>query len=149
MVTVGLVGLIPAAPGTCGALVAIPLAWALAGSPWFVWALVLALSTVLSIILIDRYLVGRPDDDPSEVVIDELVGCLLALWMVPWQIAWVVAAFVLFRLFDIFKPWPIGPVDRKVKGGLGVMGDDVLAGLFAGLILLGVRHLGLWQGWWA
>ena len=78
--------------------------------------------------------------DPGVVVIDEIVGVLIALAAVPLHPAAALAGFALFRLFDIAKPFPVGWVDRHLHGGLGIMLDDVAAGLYALLVL----HLGLW-----
>jgi len=83
------------------------------------------------------------------VVIDELVGCLIAMLMAPRGLAWVLVAFVVFRLFDIAKPWPIGVIDRRIRGAYGVVGDDVAAGLLAGAVVLVLHHVGLGSGWWA
>ena len=70
-------------------------------------------------------------EDPSLVVWDEFVGMWLALWLLPREWPWVLAAFVVFRLFDIWKPWPVRWADRSLKGGFGTMVDDALAGLMA------------------
>ncbi len=133
--TVGWAGLSPVAPGTLGALVALPIGWLLAPYSGAVWAAVVAAVTFVGVVATDRYVGGQRDLDPHEVVIDELAGCLIALAFVPFEWPWVLAAFLLFRLFDIAKPWPIGLIDRAHRGGLSVMGDDVAAGLLAGLLL--------------
>ena len=78
--------------------------------------------------------------DPGEVVIDEVAGYLVTMLMVPVNLWTLAGAFVVFRLFDILKPWPIGWLDKKVHGGLGIMLDDLLAGLYG----LAVMWLGLW-----
>jgi phosphatidylglycerophosphatase A len=79
--------------------------------------------------------------DHRSLVWDEFVGqwiALLPALLAPW---WAVAAgFLLFRLFDVWKPWPIAWFDRRVKGGFGVMLDDVIAGIFAGIVLLSILH---------
>jgi phosphatidylglycerophosphatase A len=83
-------------------------------------------------------------DDPSGVVWDEIVGYLISMAAAPLGVLWIVAGFVLFRLFDIWKPWPIRVLDRRVKGGLGIMLDDVVAGLFTAILLaLAVHFLNL------
>ena len=76
--------------------------------------------------------------DPSEVVIDEVAGFLLTMLFVPAGLVTVAAGFLLFRVFDIVKPWPAGPAER-LGGGLGIMADDLVCGLYANLLL----HLGL------
>jgi len=90
--------------------------------------------TLASTLAVQRYLAGRKRD-PQEVVVDEWIGCLITLAFVPFSAAWVVAGYLLFRMFDIFKPGPIRWLDRRVHGGLGVMADDVAAGLAAGAVL--------------
>jgi len=73
--------------------------------------------------------------DHPGIVWDEWVGLLMTLWMAPAGWVWLAAGFLLFRLFDIWKPWPIGWLDRKVGGGLGIMLDDLVAGLFGFVVL--------------
>jgi len=73
--------------------------------------------------------------DPSVVVWDEFIGQWLALFLVPSGWLWIVGGFALFRLFDIWKPWPVGWADRQLHGGFGVMFDDALAGMYAFLVL--------------
>lgn len=130
-------GLFPKAPGTFGTLAGIPLV-----------IIVMYLSPLMAVMLLSAlFLVGIPicdsgsqrlgKDDPGAVVWDEIVGYGIAVIAIPLSIWAVVAAFVLFRIFDILKPWPIRWADTKVHGGLGIMLDDVLAGLMA----LAVMHL--------
>jgi len=130
-------GLAPRAPGTFGTLAAFPLHLALLSLPAAVHLCVLGLLFALGVWACGA--VGRRlgAHDPGGVVIDEIVAFLVVLWVVPaagW--AWAVA-FGLFRLFDIAKPWPIGWLDRRVRGGLGVMLDD-LAAAAATLLVLSV-----------
>ena len=75
---------------------------------------------------------------------DEIVGYLITMIAAPTGWQWVVAGFVLFRIFDILKPWPIGWVDRRVHGGLGIMLDDVLAGIYAALVLQMLLLISVW-----
>src|SRR3569833_1067315 len=77
-------------------------------------------------------------DDHPGIVWDEMVGYWIAVAAVPPQWSWWLAAFVLFRLFDIWKPWPIGALDRQLRGGVGVMADDVAAGAITAVLLWGV-----------
>lgn len=147
-VTVGLAGDAPVGPGTLGALVAVPIAFAL--QTWGVGLsiLVAVAVTALSIPITTRYLERTGRHDPSEVVLDELVGCLLAMVMVPFGLVWGWAAFGLFRLFDITKPGPVRWAERRAPGAWGVIGDDVIAGILAGAVLLGLRWAGSAVGWW-
>lgn len=148
-VTVGLAGDAPVGPGTLGALVAVPIGFGLQSwgvVPSIVVAVVL---TALSIPITTRYLERTGRHDPSEVVLDELVGCLLAMVMVPFGLLWGWAAFGLFRLFDITKPGPVRWAERRAPGAWGVIGDDVIAGLMAGTVLLGFRWAGTNFGWWS
>jgi len=128
------VGLLPKAPGTWGSLVALPLAWGLVS--WGGPGLLVQVAALLFVLGwgISREYVGRTGvKDPSEVVIDEVVGQWLVLAAAPLNPVSYGVGFVLFRLFDIWKPGPIGWLDRRYGGGFGVMIDDVAAGV-AGLI---------------
>lgn len=127
--------------GTVGALVALPLAWAL--SWWPLWARLLVALALLALFLDAgrRYMGQDKQRDPQEIVADELIGCLLATLWLPWGLGWALLGFGLFRLLDIWKPGPIGWADRKLHGALGVMMDDVLAGLGAGALTAAL--------WWA
>ncbi len=135
VVTVLGAGLARPGPGTVGALSALPLAHALSWLDPVLHALALLLITALSTVAIHDYLqVARTTEDPSEVVVDELVGVSIALAFVPWTLPGVTLAFVLFRAFDIAKPGPVGWADRHVHGARGVMLDDVIAGVLAGAV---------------
>ena len=137
--TVGHAGFAPVSPGTVGALAALPAGWVLAAAPVALSTTVLAISVAVTTLAVRGYLRSQSDSDPQQVVIDEFIGCLVALAFVPWSWPWVVAAFALFRVLDIVKPWPIGTLDRRWKGAGGVMGDDIVAGLMAGCVLFGLR----------
>ncbi|MEO0035014.1 MAG: hypothetical protein RLZZ501_1037 [Pseudomonadota bacterium] len=128
------VGLLPKAPGTWGSLLALPLAWGLAA--WGGQALLAQFAAGLFLVgwFVARDYVGRSGvQDPPEVVVDEVVGQWLVLVAAPLNPVSYAVGFVLFRLFDIWKPGPIGWLERKYDSGLGVMIDDVAAGV-AGLI---------------
>jgi phosphatidylglycerophosphatase A len=133
-------GLSPVAPGTAGSLVGVLFYLAMAG---LVLPLYLGLVLVLGIIGI--WVCGRAgralavSDHPS-IVWDEIVGLLITMAATPPSWQGLGAGFALFRLFDILKPWPVGRIDRGVKGGLGVMLDDVVAGLYALACLQILRH---------
>jgi phosphatidylglycerophosphatase A len=141
-------GRLPFAPGTWGSLGAIPAAWALhalGGFPLFAAATIGLFAAGLW--AVGAYVAETGDGDPSEVVVDEVVGMWLTLWplslglwhagqpgwVFPWP-GWALG-FVLFRLLDIRKPWPVNRAER-VHGALGVMLDDVAAGLIAAAVVL-------------
>jgi len=126
------VGLLPKAPGTWGSLVALPLGWGLAMAGGGRLLLVAAMICFVVGWWAAREYIGRTDvEDPPEVVIDEVAGQWLVLAAAPLDPVAYGVAFLLFRLFDIWKPGPIGQADRNFSGGMGVMLDDILAGLFA------------------
>lgn len=134
-------GYAPAAPGTVGSLFALPVGWLLAD---FGGAALLAVGTVLITLVgiwsSDAYIAQADEHDPAPVVIDEVAGQWLAMLPIAMTLTWqgILAAFILFRLFDIWKPWPISWADRSIKGGLGVMVDDILAGIAAAVCLYGL-----------
>ncbi|PIF04077.1 MAG: phosphatidylglycerophosphatase A [Arcobacter sp.] len=135
--TLGYSGLSPKAPGTVGSFISLLLALFLLQYISITTLFLLALLIcVLAVKQIDSYEKEVGEHDSSEIVIDELAGMWIALGIANassdnYTIA--ILAFIYFRLFDIFKPSIIGKIDRDIKGGWGVMGDDMLAGLFAGL----------------
>ena len=131
--TVGGVGWIRVAPGTWGSLVALP---ALLLGRWWILALALLVGT-LGWVAVREVLRGRPNDDPGWIVVDEAAGMLLALAALPAGAGWLGAAvaFVLFRGFDILKPWPVSWADG-LHGATGVMLDDILAGAIVAALLM-------------
>lgn len=130
-------GLTPKGSGTVGAIAALPLTYLFAQVELWARIPALALLTLLSVYATHRYLrYEKRVLDPKEVVVDELVGVSIAIAFVPWTLVQVAGAFVLFRVFDITKPGPIGWLEHRLPGAWGVMMDDVAAGLTAGLIML-------------
>lgn len=134
-------GLSRYAPGTVGTLVAVPFGLLLKGLPpagyWAALALLFGLGVYVCGVA-SRAL-GRAD--PGGIVWDEMVGYWLAIALVPVSWAWWLAAFVLFRVFDIWKPWPIRQLERRVGGGLGVMLDDAVAAGYVLLLLEALQYL--------
>jgi len=128
-------GLAPVAPGTFGTLLAVPLYLLLLQLSPGLYLLFLVLAFLLGIALCGVTARQLGVHDHPGIVWDEFVGYWLTMFMAPAGWIWIMAGFVLFRLFDILKPWPIRWIDQRVSGGLGIMLDDVLAGLF-GLIVL-------------
>lgn len=143
------IGYLRPAPGTWGSLGALPFAWGLylLGGP-VGFALATCGLTLLGYWAIHVQTVGHADHDPSEIVVDEVVGQWLALWPVAFGAGHagvdvlalypgIVTAFLLFRLFDIWKPGPVGWADRRATAW-GVMLDDIIAGLLAALGVIAV-----------
>lgn len=139
-------GYLRPAPGTWGTLGAIPLWWLLADLSWPMFSAAVLALTGVSVVICQQAEAIYGHHDVSEIVLDEVVGMLIAAVAVPFRWPQVLAAFILFRLFDIWKPFPIRWIDREVKGGLGVVLDDVLAGLFALAVLHGCRWIV--GDWW-
>lgn len=133
-------GFSPWAPGTLGSLVAI--------LPWWLWMHDLPAADYAGVVILAfalgvwaaRWAIRECRvEDPSLVVWDEFVGMWMALAVVPREWPWVLAAFVVFRLFDVLKPWPVRWADRSLKGGFGTMMDDA----FAGLMTMAVMQVAL------
>lgn len=150
-------GLSPKAPGTAGSLAALPAAYAI--------HMALGIEALLAAAVLaffvgwwasERYLKARNTrEDRQEIVIDEVAGVWLVIAAMPIMylqpahstILWLYgAAFVAFRIFDITKPWPVSLADARIKGGLGVMLDDILAAVYALLALGGLGHLASYWG---
>ena len=134
-------GLSPKAPGTIGTLVAIPFAYYIASFSHTTLLLSALLISALGIKIIDHYEKKGLEHDRKEIVIDELAGVWVSIAIIGNTTLGIVLSFTFFRIFDIWKPSIIGKVDKNIKGGLGVMGDDLLAGFFAGilgLIVIGI-----------
>jgi phosphatidylglycerophosphatase A len=137
------IGYAPGAPGTAASAVALPIAWLIAGSAGRL-ALMLAAVAALAIgaWASELYAARSKTFDPSECVVDELAGQWIACAFAPVSLAGYALAFLLFRLFDVWKPWPIRHVER-LHGGLGIMADDVVAALMAGVILAVLAHFAI------
>ncbi|MFT6345088.1 MAG: phosphatidylglycerophosphatase A [Paraglaciecola sp.] len=137
-------GLAAKMPGTFGTLAALPLVVLLSlYSSFNIYLIVTILSSVVGIWICGKAADDMGVHDDSSIVWDELAGMLITMLAVPLSWQTLLAGFLLFRFFDIIKPWPISYLDKHVHGGFGIMIDDVLAGLFA-LVCL---HLCLVFGW--
>jgi phosphatidylglycerophosphatase A len=129
-------GFSPRAPGTAGAIATLPLFWALLCAPSFALPLTTLLVTAVGVWSAQRVAVARGEEDPQIVVIDESAGVLVALWIGGAGSPWTTAlATALFRVFDIWKPGPIRTLERLQPPGVGIMADDLAAGLVAGVIV--------------
>ena len=134
-------GLSPKAPGTFGTLVAVPIVMVAMHFGWTAH-LVFTIAAALAGI----YICGESSrrlgvHDHSGIVWDEITGYSVTMLAAPADWRWLLAGFALFRFFDILKPWPIWEADHSLSGGLGIMLDDIIAGIFAGAILLAVKLL--------
>ncbi len=138
-------GLLPKAPGTWGSLAALPFAWAIhAGFGSAGLAVGVAAVVVAGLWSASAFVRASGERDSPVIVIDEVAGQWLALIATPPDVLWYAIGFALFRIADVFKPWPVSWADRTFAGGTGVMLDDLLAGAYAFLVLFLLTHgLGL------
>lgn len=127
-------GFMRPAPGTWGTLPGVFIAYFVMPYPTLHAAVIIAL-TVLGIYLCQRASDILGVHDHGGIVIDEIVGVLIALWLFDPTWVTLLLGFIWFRVFDIIKPWPIKWVDQRVHGGLGIMLDDIIAGVFAWVLL--------------
>jgi phosphatidylglycerophosphatase A len=135
-------GLAPWAPGTAGTLAAVPIALALKALPPLAFWAILVTAFFAGIRFCELTARRLGSHDPGSIVWDEMVAYWLTVAFVPPHWTWLLAAFLLFRLFDIAKPWPIRLVERRLGGGLGIMADDVIAAVYAMLVLALAPALG-------
>ena len=144
LATLGPIGRYLPAPGTVGSVSALIIGFFLAKNGFIILFSATLLVTILGVFAADAYSQLTGTDDAGEVIIDEVAGQWLVLLCIPPNIdstlLWYVAGFVLFRLFDILKPWPVSAAEG-LPGGIGVMADDVVAGTLAGMALLTAQLL--------
>lgn len=137
-------GLAPLAPGTAGTLIGIPLYWVFSGLPWPLW-----LITVLAFSFLAWHISDKAErifgvKDAPCIVIDEIAGLQWTLFLIEPTVPHIALGFVLFRLFDIVKPFPARLFQERLPGGLGVVADDLAAGVYGNLALqLLIRWLGV------
>ncbi len=132
--TLGFIGYLPVAPGT----------WGTAAGVIFIMLIPLS-QTALLVLIISGILIGTVaagtaerligETDSSHIIVDEFVGFLVSVVFIPHSYGYLASAFLLFRIFDILKPFPIGWVEKAVKGGAGIIADDIMAGIFTNLVL--------------
>jgi len=137
-------GYFPVAPGTIGSLVGILACFFLQDVPFTAYAIVLILTLIAGI-----YISGEAEKiyqakDSSHIVIDEIAGIFFTFLYLPMDVSFLLAGFLAFRFFDILKPFPIRLIDEKIEGGWGIMFDDVLAGIYANIL---IRLIGWGTGW--
>lgn len=133
-------GLAPFAPGTFGTLMAIPLYLLMLKLSLVSYLIFVAIICIAGIWICDKSSKLLGVHDHGGIVWDEFAGFFITMIAAPAGWIWIVIGFLLFRLFDIWKPWPISFLDKKVDGGLGIMIDDVVAGIYA-LVCLQLLHL--------
>ena len=134
------VGYLPFAPGTWGSVFAILLWWVLLKDlNTYIFGAIIIIFLLIGIVVSNIIIDQSGDHDPSHIIIDELVGQWLALFLIPDGFFNIVISFILFRFFDIIKPWPIRLIEKLPKG-LGVMSDDLTAGLIT-LVLIQVINI--------
>lgn len=134
-------GLSPFAPGTAGTLVAIPVYWLMAPL-----TIEYYLGLVFIFFLAGIFLCGKTtrrlgSHDHSAIVWDEIVGYLITMLMIPFSLEWAIIGFFVFRLFDVWKPWPVSVMDKKIHGGFGIMLDDVAAAIYSLLSMHALIYL--------
>jgi phosphatidylglycerophosphatase A len=136
-------GFSPVAPGTVGTLTAVPMAWAAARLGRLGFALVALGIAAVGTWAASAFVRASGRDDDQRIVVDEVAGYFVTLLLVKCTIVHLCIAFVLFRLFDIWKPPPVRQLDRHVGGGFGVMADDLAAGVYGALILFALDRAGV------
>jgi len=129
------IGTVPFAPGTFGSIVGLPIVFLLSRLN-----LLLSISFILLFIFFAVGIASAAEkilnqQDPAKIVIDEMAGLMVTFTGLPFNLTTAIAGFIVFRAFDILKPFPIRTLERKLAGGTGVVFDDVLAGIYANLIL--------------
>ncbi len=135
MATLFFVGHSSIMPGSCGSLVTVLGLFLLPTVAWYVYLGAIVVLFLIGWWAADRHAKQLQKNDPSCIVIDELVGMMITLFIMPKSVIVYASAFVVFRLFDIVKPFPINILERRVYGGLGIMLDDVLAGFMAWIVV--------------
>lgn len=128
-------GMSPYAPGTFGTLAGIPVLLAASLIPESFSVVFITLFIILSVFFADRASKIFENKDPKQVVIDEIAGYLVALSGISLSFGSVATGFCLFRFFDILKPWPVNAAEKKFSNGAGIVFDDLIAGVYANLIL--------------
>jgi phosphatidylglycerophosphatase A len=129
-------GLSPIAPGTVGSLVALPLWWFLLAPLEPMWqAIATVVACVAGIAIVDGVCRRKAVEDDQAIVLDEVLGMTVALWAAPRSLAVAGFGFLLFRVFDVWKPWPVSWAEQRLRGGVGVVADDLIAGVLAAIVL--------------
>ncbi|MGB0936595.1 MAG: phosphatidylglycerophosphatase A [Colwellia sp.] len=130
-------GLVPKAPGTFGTLAAIPFFLALSLLSPIQYLVIVSILSVAGIYICQKAATYAGVHDHGAIVWDEFIGYFITMFMIPVSWQSILVGFILFRFFDILKPWPISIADKKLEGGFGIMFDDILAGFFS----LAIMHV--------
>ena len=128
-------GCMPGVPGTAGTVIGVLFYYPMQDADIRVYLGIVITLAIAGIWLCGKTATDLDVHDHPAIVWDEITGYLVTMFMAPGGWTWIVAGFILFRLFDIFKPWPVSWADKQVKGGMGIMLDDIIAGIF-GLVTL-------------
>lgn len=128
-------GYAPIAPGTAGTMLGVAMYFMLRPAPLWLYLLLIVALTAVAIRVCRQTALDLGVHDHPAIVLDEVLGYLITMIGAPLGWGWVILGFVLFRAFDIFKPWPIRAIDTRIGGGLGIVLDDLLAGLYAWVLL--------------
>lgn len=129
-------GLMPFAPGTWGSLLGIPAYFIIQLFSWRVQIVLVAVLIVIAVITAHLGAKFLQKQDPGSIVIDEIAGQVITLWGVEFTLVNIIAGFILFRFFDILKPYPIKILEKRIPGGAGIVADDLMAGVYARVIML-------------
>ena len=142
-ITFGFLGYSKYFPGTLASISALPLGVALIAleARYYLLIIIVTLS-IISFFLIKEYLAETSQKDPKEVVIDEVIGQLLAMIFCPLSLEAILLSFLIFRFLDILKIYPINKIE-KIEGAIGVIGDDVVSGIFTSIIIYLLIYLGM------
>ncbi len=143
-------GLSPIIPGTMGTLASIPLYFLLVQLPFPAYVIAVVISCIVGIKICQVTSDDMKVHDHGSIVWDEFAGFWITMGLVPllnipptdWK--WLLTGFILFRFFDMVKPWPIGWLDKRIHGGLGIMIDDIVAGIMAGIALYAIARYAGW-----
>ena len=135
------IGFIPFASGTFGSLAGLIIGYALNLINYNLFFLIIPMLFILGVIASNTYQKQTGEKDSSVIVIDEVVGQLIAMMFVMDDYVLVFISFIIFRLFDIYKPWPASYADKNMTGGFGVMLDDVFAGIYTAIFIFLISYL--------
>lgn len=129
-------GLFPFAPGTAGTLVGIPVYMVFSRFPWTIYLLSVIAFSLFAVYVSQEAEKIYNEKDPPRIVIDEIAGFQVTMFLVAPTVWHILLGFIIFRIFDIIKPFPIRLCERSLPGGYGVVGDDIIAGIYGNVMLL-------------